>query len=134
MAKFLFLKLMLCCLGSVFTDFIIYHQFYLVSTSSSPSWKSSTNLAEIWRIQGDFFLLILNQIIYFYICFNLICLKFVPAQRWLHNIEHGAVVMLYHPCTHPILVQQLRYRYIHIQLLYNNLGIDIYTSNPCTTT
>ena len=42
--------------------------------------------------------------------------------------------MLYHPCTHPILVQQLRYRYIHIQLLYNNLGIDIYTSNPCTTT
>jgi len=34
--------------------------------------------------------------------------KFVPTQRWLHNIEHGAVVMLYHPCTHPILVQQLR--------------------------
>ncbi|XP_023327604.1 uncharacterized protein LOC111700795 isoform X2 [Eurytemora carolleeae] len=34
--------------------------------------------------------------------------RFVPAQRWLHNIEHGAVVMLYHPCTHPILVQQLR--------------------------
>ncbi|XP_047740934.1 uncharacterized protein LOC108665218 [Hyalella azteca] len=34
--------------------------------------------------------------------------KFVPPQRWLHNIEHGAVVMLYHPCTQPHLVAQLR--------------------------
>ena len=34
--------------------------------------------------------------------------KFVPAQRWLHNIEHGAVVMLYHPCTHPDTVHSLR--------------------------
>jgi len=34
--------------------------------------------------------------------------KFVPAQRWLHNIEHGAVVMLYHPCTHPETVAALR--------------------------
>lgn len=34
--------------------------------------------------------------------------KFVPVQRWLHNIEHGSVVMLYHPCTRPDLVQQLR--------------------------
>ncbi|KAL1421399.1 hypothetical protein MTO96_000477 [Rhipicephalus appendiculatus] len=23
--------------------------------------------------------------------------KYVPPQRWLHSIEHGAVVMLYHP-------------------------------------
>ena len=35
-------------------------------------------------------------------------LRFVPAQRWLHNIEHGAVVMLYHPCTHPETVAALR--------------------------
>jgi len=34
--------------------------------------------------------------------------KFVPPQRWLHNIEHGAIVMLYHPCTHPIMVNRLR--------------------------
>eukprot|EP00088_Acartia_fossae_P058922 TRINITY_DN6944_c0_g1_i12.p1 TRINITY_DN6944_c0_g1~~TRINITY_DN6944_c0_g1_i12.p1 ORF type:complete len:254 (-),score=3.28 TRINITY_DN6944_c0_g1_i12:97-831(-) len=34
--------------------------------------------------------------------------KFVPTQRWLHNIEHGAVVMLYHPCTHHNLVEKLR--------------------------
>merc|ERR1712192_122261 len=31
--------------------------------------------------------------------------RFVPAQRWLHNIEHGAIVMLYHPCTHHTLVE-----------------------------
>ncbi|KAF2365344.1 Protein of unknown function DUF3105 [Trinorchestia longiramus] len=34
--------------------------------------------------------------------------KFVPPQRWLHNIEHGAVVMLYHPCARPQLVAELR--------------------------
>ncbi|XP_023327606.1 uncharacterized protein LOC111700795 isoform X3 [Eurytemora carolleeae] len=37
-------------------------------------------------------------------------------------------------CTHPTLVQQLRYRYVHTQPLYNNLGTDMYTFNPCTTT
>jgi len=34
--------------------------------------------------------------------------KFVPPQRWLHNVEHGAVIMLYHPCTHYTLVHKLR--------------------------
>jgi len=34
--------------------------------------------------------------------------KFVPRQRWLHNLEHGGIVMLYHPCAHPLLVQKLR--------------------------
>merc|ERR1712096_335536 len=34
--------------------------------------------------------------------------QFVPPQRWFHNIEHGAVVMLYHPCAHPTMVEQLR--------------------------
>lgn len=34
--------------------------------------------------------------------------KYVPPQRWLHNIEHGAIVMLYHPCTHPYYVNELR--------------------------
>ncbi|XP_060529352.1 uncharacterized protein LOC132703853 [Cylas formicarius] len=24
---------------------------------------------------------------------------FLPRQRWLHNLEHGAVAMLYHPCA-----------------------------------
>lgn len=34
--------------------------------------------------------------------------RYVPPQRWLHNIEHGAIVMLYHPCTHPYYVDALR--------------------------
>eukprot|EP00096_Caligus_rogercresseyi_P006091 TRINITY_DN2227_c0_g1_i1.p1 TRINITY_DN2227_c0_g1~~TRINITY_DN2227_c0_g1_i1.p1 ORF type:complete len:244 (-),score=61.24 TRINITY_DN2227_c0_g1_i1:72-803(-) len=34
--------------------------------------------------------------------------EYVPPQRWLHNIEHGAVVMLYHPCTHFGVVEELR--------------------------
>ncbi|KAG8225931.1 hypothetical protein J437_LFUL005967 [Ladona fulva] len=34
--------------------------------------------------------------------------KFVPVQRWLHSLEHGAVVMLYHPCANPVEVNRLR--------------------------
>lgn len=34
--------------------------------------------------------------------------EYVPPQRWLHNVEHGAIIMLYHPCTHPYYVTQLR--------------------------
>ncbi|XP_075221090.1 uncharacterized protein LOC142324201 isoform X1 [Lycorma delicatula] len=34
--------------------------------------------------------------------------KFLPRQRWLHNLEHGGVVMLYHPCAHPLMVSKLR--------------------------
>ncbi|XP_055861958.1 uncharacterized protein LOC106050986 isoform X1 [Biomphalaria glabrata] len=26
---------------------------------------------------------------------------YLPRQRWLHNLEHGAVVFLYHPCADP---------------------------------
>ncbi|XP_014276623.1 uncharacterized protein [Halyomorpha halys] len=34
--------------------------------------------------------------------------KFLPKQRWLHSLEHGAVVMLYHPCAHPAFVNELK--------------------------
>ncbi|KAH7955959.1 hypothetical protein HPB52_005286 [Rhipicephalus sanguineus] len=34
--------------------------------------------------------------------------KYVPPQRWLHSIEHGAVVMLYHPCAPAWFVEKLR--------------------------
>ena len=40
-------------------------------------------------------------------CSSLFC-SYVPPQRWLHNIEHGAVVMLYHPCAHPAPVRRLK--------------------------
>lgn len=33
---------------------------------------------------------------------------YVPVQRWLHTLEHGGVVMLYHPCTDKSLVNELR--------------------------
>lgn len=33
---------------------------------------------------------------------------FVPPQRWLHNLEHGAVVMLYHPCAEPLEIKKLK--------------------------
>ncbi|RZC14256.1 uncharacterized protein BDFB_003171, partial [Asbolus verrucosus] len=52
---------------------------------------------------------------------------FLPKQRWLHNLEHGAVVMLYHPCADKnevnilkILVKKCLYR--HIITPYNLLS------------
>lgn len=25
--------------------------------------------------------------------------SYVPVQRWIHNLEHGAIVAVYHPCV-----------------------------------
>ncbi|XP_054712017.1 uncharacterized protein LOC129221549 [Uloborus diversus] len=33
---------------------------------------------------------------------------YAPPQRWIHNLEHGAIVMLYHPCAEPLEVERLR--------------------------
>ncbi len=33
---------------------------------------------------------------------------FLPKQRWLHNAEHGAVILLYHPCAPKQTVEALR--------------------------
>ncbi|XP_032688449.1 uncharacterized protein LOC116852328 [Odontomachus brunneus] len=33
---------------------------------------------------------------------------YLPKQRWLHSLEHGAIVMLYHPCANPLEVNRLR--------------------------
>lgn len=33
---------------------------------------------------------------------------YLPVQRWLHTLEHGGVVMLYHPCAHPLEIERLR--------------------------
>ena len=33
---------------------------------------------------------------------------FLPPQRWLHNLEHGGVAFLYHPCADPSVVDALR--------------------------
>lgn len=34
--------------------------------------------------------------------------RFVPKERWLHNIEHGAVIMLYDPCVLQAEVNKLK--------------------------
>ncbi|XP_006621423.1 uncharacterized protein LOC102680815 [Apis dorsata] len=34
--------------------------------------------------------------------------KFLPKQRWLHSLEHGAIVALYHPCANPMQVRRLK--------------------------
>ncbi|XP_043270842.1 uncharacterized protein [Venturia canescens] len=34
--------------------------------------------------------------------------KFLPKQRWLHSLEHGAVVALFHPCANPLEVNLLK--------------------------
>lgn len=52
--------------------------------------------------------------------------QFLPRQRWIHNLEHGAVVMLYHPCANKNQVQLLKKivkmcLYRHIITPYNLL-------------
>lgn len=34
--------------------------------------------------------------------------EYLPKQRWLHSLEHGAIVMLYHPCANPLEVERLK--------------------------
>lgn len=34
--------------------------------------------------------------------------KYLPPQRWLHNLEHGAIVALYHPCANQMLIDRLK--------------------------
>ena len=33
---------------------------------------------------------------------------YLPPQRWLHNLEHGGVALLYHPCADAALVEALQ--------------------------
>lgn len=34
--------------------------------------------------------------------------SYLPPQRWLHNLEHGGVAFLVHPCAAPAVLEQLR--------------------------
>uniref|UniRef100_A0A1Y1LUY2 DUF3105 domain-containing protein n=1 Tax=Photinus pyralis TaxID=7054 RepID=A0A1Y1LUY2_PHOPY len=54
---------------------------------------------------------------------------FVPVQRWLHNLEHGAIVMLYHPCANVRETEYLKEivkncLYRHIITPYTLLTMD----------
>ena len=34
--------------------------------------------------------------------------EYLPPQRWLHNLEHGGIAFLYHPCADPDLIKSLK--------------------------
>ncbi|XP_078046060.1 uncharacterized protein LOC144474736 [Augochlora pura] len=55
--------------------------------------------------------------------------NFLPKQRWLHSLEHGAIVVLYHPCANPMEVKRLKGLVTgclrrHVITPYNMLPID----------
>ncbi|CAG5114916.1 unnamed protein product [Candidula unifasciata] len=33
---------------------------------------------------------------------------YLPPQRWIHSLEHGAVVFLYHPCAEPSEIEKFK--------------------------
>ncbi|KAL6727996.1 hypothetical protein Aduo_009813 [Ancylostoma duodenale] len=52
---------------------------------------------------------------------------YVPEQRWLHNLEHGSIILLYHPCADQTELQKLRHivtscLYRHVITPYNKLA------------
>eukprot|EP00079_Xenopus_tropicalis_P032782 XP_017946553.1 PREDICTED: tumor protein p53-inducible protein 13 isoform X1 [Xenopus tropicalis] len=54
---------------------------------------------------------------------------YCPPQRWVHNLEHGGVVFLYHPCVHPKLKKALSHGarsciYKHIITPHMNLSTE----------
>ena len=60
-------------------------------------------------VEHDFdFVQILKSILKISRAIHYIIFRFVPRQRWLHNIEHGAVVMLYDPCVLDSEVNKLK--------------------------
>jgi len=54
---------------------------------------------------------------------------YLPEQRWLHNLEHGSIILLYHPCANGELIEKMRNLvtsclYRHIITPYNKLKKD----------
>lgn len=54
---------------------------------------------------------------------------YLPPQRWLHNLEHGAIVALYHPCANKNQIDQLKHLvkaclYRHIITPYRKLSSE----------
>ena len=33
--------------------------------------------------------------------------EYLPPQRWLHNLEHGGIAFLYHPCAEQSVIDSL---------------------------
>lgn len=54
---------------------------------------------------------------------------YVPVQRWLHSLEHGAIVALYHPCANRQQINELRELinaciYRHVITAYEKLSAE----------
>lgn len=54
---------------------------------------------------------------------------YAPKQRWIHNLEHGAIVFLYHPCANKRQLNKFRKivkgcLYRHIITAYEKLDPD----------
>lgn len=45
--------------------------------------------------------------------------EFVPPQRWIHSLEHGAIVALYHPCANR--QETLKYKKLVKQCLFRHV-------------
>lgn len=55
--------------------------------------------------------------------------SYVPVQRWIHNLEHGAIVAAYHPCVNQRQLNEYRNfikkcLYRHIITPYENLTVE----------
>lgn len=52
-----------------YTVCVCVHLIYIYSGAHRP----------VWPVYGEY--------------------TYVPVQRWIHNLEHGAIVAVYHPCV-----------------------------------
>lgn len=55
--------------------------------------------------------------------------SYVPVQRWIHNLEHGAIVAIYHPCVDQRMLDDFRKiikkcLYRHIITAYEMVSIE----------
>ncbi|XP_043223748.1 uncharacterized protein LOC122382459 [Amphibalanus amphitrite] len=80
-------KLERMCL-EVPADFQPEHICMNVSIEYTETIPTTVNHRPLWAVYGEY--------------------TYLPPQRWTHNIEHGAVVMLYHPCADSTEVDKLK--------------------------
>ena len=58
--------------------------------SSTHSWPAQTCMGKLRHVQVRYRQRKLMTLI--------MMLRYLPPERWQHNLEHGVVVLLYHPC------------------------------------
>ena len=58
--------------------------------SCTHSWPAQTCMGKLWHVQVRYQQSKLMTPLNFS--------RYLPPERWQHNLEHGVVVLLYHPC------------------------------------